>query len=35
MTAAILHEIERLKMHRRALAEKRRVEVVEFGTVLP
>jgi len=31
MTAATLHEIERIKLHRRSLAETRPVDVVEFG----
>lgn len=35
MTAETLHEIERLKMHRGSLAEKRPVEVVEFGGRAP
>ena len=35
MTAATLHEIERLKMHRGSLAEKRPVEVVKFGSHAP
>lgn len=35
MTAATLHEIERIKLHRRSLAETRPVEVVEFGGRAP
>ena len=31
MTATTLHEIERIKLHRRSLAETRPVDVVEFG----
>ncbi len=31
MTAETLHEIERLKLHRRSLAAKRPVEVVSFA----
>jgi YgiT-type zinc finger domain-containing protein len=32
MTAAVLHEVERLKMHRASLGEKKPVKVVEFGS---
>ena len=35
MTAETLHEIERLKLHRRSLAETRPVEVVEFAGKAP
>ena len=35
MTAATVHEIERLKMHRGSLAQKKPVEVVEFGGRAP
>ena len=31
LTAETLHEIERIKLHRQALAELRQVPVVEFG----
>lgn len=30
LTAETLHEIERIKLHRRSLAERRQVEVAEF-----
>jgi YgiT-type zinc finger domain-containing protein len=35
MTAATLYEIERIKLHRRSLAERRPVDVVEFGGRAP
>ena len=35
MTADTLHEIERLKLHRRSLAETQPVEVVEFSGKAP
>lgn len=35
MTAETLHEIERIKLHRRRLAEKRPVEVAEFVRASP
>ena len=35
MTADTLHEVERLKLHRRSLAETRPVEVVEFAGKAP
>ncbi len=31
LTAETLHEIERIKLHRRSLAERRQVEVAEFS----
>lgn len=35
MTAATLHEIERIKLYRRSLAERRPLDVVEFGGRAP